>query len=204
MSGLGIIYLGSASHHWVLEQPKYNQYIDRSIYLLDLPDAPLDDLDGLIVPCRIHQERLYANADRVRAILDRGGTLMLFGEQPKAWLPGLDWEHRPTNFWWWREGGKSGLVATMPEHSLFEYMSLDDATWHYHGIFHAPAGAESVIEIEDGGTILYVDRVSTPGTLIVTSLDPMYHVGSHFMPAAARFLEKCLPWLTERMLPARV
>ena len=38
--------------------------------------------------------------------------------------------------------------------------------------------------------------------LIVTSLDPMFHVGSNFMPAAARFLERFLPWLRERMLPA--
>jgi hypothetical protein len=202
MSRLGIVYLGSAQQHFVLQDPTYGRHIDERIYLPDLADAPLDHLDGLIVPCRVHQELLYASAERVRSVLDRGGTVVLFGEQPREWLPGLNWEHRPTNFWWWREGGKSGLVAAMPEHSLFDYMSLSDATWHYHGVFTPPVGAESVIEIEDGGTILYVDRVSTPGTLIVTSLDPIFHVGSNFMPAAARFLERFLPWLRERMLPA--
>ena len=201
MSRLGIIYLGSAQQHFVLQDPTYGRHIDERIYLPDLATAPLDHLDGLIVPCRVHQELLYASAARVRSVLDRGGTVVLFGEQPQEWLPGLNWEHRPTNFWWWREGGKSGLVAAMPEHSLFDYMSLEDATWHYHGVFTPPAGAERIIEIEDGGTILYVDRVSTPGTLIVTSLDPIFHVGSNFMPAAARFLERFLPWLRERMLP---
>ena len=203
MSRLGMLYLGSAQQHFVLEDPKYGQHVDERIYMLDLPTAPLDHLDGLIVPCRAHQPKLYASAERVQSVLERGGTVALFGEQPQAWLPGIQWEHRPTNFWWWREGGKSGLVAAMPRHSLFEYMMLDDATWHYHGIFTPPPGAESVIEIEDGGTILYVDRVSTPGTLIVTSLDPIFHVGSNFMPAAARFLERFLPWMRERMLPDR-
>lgn len=28
-----------------------------------------------------------------------------------------------------------------------------------------------------------------------TSLDPMYHFGSYFMPATERFLDGLLPWL---------
>ncbi|MCC7372845.1 MAG: hypothetical protein IT306_30815 [Chloroflexi bacterium] len=201
MSRLGMIYLGSAQQHMVLQDPVYRQHIDELVYLPELPATSLDDLDGLIVPCRVHQGRLYASAEQVRAVLDRGGTVVLFGEQPQAWLPGLQWEQRPVNFWWWREGGKSDLRAALPEHSLFEYLTLADATWHYHGVFTPPAGAERIIESEHGGTILYVDRVSTPGTLIVTSLDPMFHIGSNFMPAAARFFQKFLPWLRERMLP---
>ena len=52
-----------------------------------------------------------------------------------------------------------------------------------------------LISCEDGGAVLYVDHVSTPGTLVVTSLDPMYHFGSCSMPATGRFVDGFLPWL---------
>ena len=45
--------------------------------------------------------------------------------------------------------------------------------------------------------MLYVDRISTPGTLVVATLDPMSHFGSYFMPATERFLDGFLPWLAE-------
>ena len=50
---------------------------------------------------------------------------------------------------------------------------------------------------DDGGAVLYVDRISTPGTLVVATLDPMSHFGSYFMPATERFLDGFLPWLAE-------
>lgn len=46
----------------------------------------------------------------------------------------------------------------------------------------------------DAGCLLYDDRVSAPGRLIVSTLDPFYHHGSHFMPATTRFLDGFLAW----------
>jgi hypothetical protein len=201
VTGLAMVYTGSGPHHAVLEDPRYGRHISRLIYLPDLPDATLDDVDGLLVPCRAHHARVVAAAPKIRSLLERGGTVVAMAEQPTPWLPGLAWEHRPINFWWWREGGTCGLVAAQPEASLFDYVTLADASWHFHGVFHPPAGAETILAAEDGAAVLYVDRVSTPGTIVATTLDPMYHVGSNFMPAAARFLEGFLPWLVERMLP---
>jgi hypothetical protein len=51
------------------------------------------------------------------------------------------------------------------------------------------------VPTDDGAAVFYVDRVSAPGTLIVTTLDPLYHYGAHFMPATERFLDGFLPWL---------
>ena len=48
--------------------------------------------------------------------------------------------------------------------------------------------------------MLHIDRVSTSGTLLVTSLDPMYHFGSYFMPATERFLDGFLPWVVQDLL----
>ena len=58
-----------------------------------------------------------------------------------------------------------------------------------------PEGAEILIRDADGLPLLYVDAVSTAGRMIVTSLDPCYHHGSHFMPATTRFLAGFLPSL---------
>lgn len=129
---------------------------------------------------------------------ESGGTVIALGSQPRDWIPGQNWEFRPTNFWWWLDKeAKSGLVLKQPEHDLFQYISLDDATWHYHGVFWPPEGSEILISTEDNGAILYVDKVSTAGTWIVMTLDPEYHYGSYFMPATERFLDGFLPWVAE-------
>jgi hypothetical protein len=101
-----------------------------------------------------------------------------------------------------REGASQGscLVLTKPEHSLFQYVTQADCTWHQHGVFTPPAGAETLIELENDGAVLYIDRVSTRGTMLVTCLDPTYHFGSYFMPATERFLDGFLPWVCAELL----
>lgn len=196
------VYGGSAAHHRALNEPKYACWLAGSVYLPHLLETDLSGYDTMIVPERLHAGLQDAIRPRLQEILERGGTVVLFGDQtiygthPRGWLPGLDWEHRPTNYWWWREpGATSGLRALLPDHSLWRHLSLGDATWHQHGVFHAPDGADVLIATDDGGAVLYVDQVSSPGTLIVTSLDPLSHFGSYFMPATERFLDGFLPWL---------
>lgn len=210
MKRLGALYGGSSAHHRSLHEPKYARWLSRTIYLPDLAGTDLSDLDGLIVPERLHRGLLGQARGQLLALLDRGATVVLFGdlsvygEWAEGWLPGVAWEHRPTNFWWWLEpGADSGLVAAAREHPLFRRMTLADATWHQHGVFRPPSGVETVIATTDGAAVLYVDRVSSPGTLVVTSLDPLSHFGSYFMPATERFLDGFFPWLVEDLLPAR-
>jgi len=137
-------------------------------------------------------------ANKVRSFANNGGIVVAFGPQPWEWLPNQKWEERETNFWWWLEkGAKSGLVLAAPHYDLFNYLTLTDATWHQHGVFWPPNGAEKLITTEDGGAVMYVDKVSTKGTLIITTLDPDYHFGAYFMPATERFLDGFIPWLAE-------
>jgi hypothetical protein len=44
--------------------------------------------------------------------------------------------------------------------------------------------------------MMYVDRHSTRGTLVVATLDPLSHYGAYFMPAAERFLDGFMAWIT--------
>lgn len=201
MKRLAALYGGASQQHRGLSTPKYRQYLAESIYILDLPAVDLGRFSGLLIPDRINQRRLLAAQDQFTDFLQRGGTIIAFGEQPHPYLPGVAWEFRPTNFWWWLEpGATSGLMLAQPDHSLFRYITLDDATWHQHGVFRPPEGAQTLIATEDSGAVLYVDHVSTPGTLVVTSLDPIYHFGSYFMPATERFLDGFLPWVVEELL----
>ena len=167
-----------------------------------LPGADLGDYDGVLVPERLHAPTLAASAGNLAGVLDRAGMVVLFGDQPVygdqpvGWLPGVDWQYRPTNFWWWREpGARSPLEGHHPGHDLWRHTTLGQITWHYHGVFGPPAGALTLVSATEGGAVLYIDQVSTPGTLVVTALDPMSHFGSYFMPAAERCLDAFLPWL---------
>ena len=54
-----------------------------------------------------------------------------------------------------------------------------------------------LIADRDGKAIVYIDEVTTRGRMILTSLDPFFHHGHHFMPATTRFLDGFLAWLVE-------
>ncbi len=197
-SGLAAAYGGSAQHHRALTRPEYARHLTGGlVYLPDLAGTDLTGYDGLVIPERLHRGLLTRAADRILGLLDAGGTVLTFtgGEPLPEFLPGVRWEHRPTNFWWWLEPGADlGLHSPTPDHDLFEHLALRDCTWHHHGVLDPPAGADVLVALPSGEALLYVDRVSTPGTLVVATLDPMSHYGSHFMPATERFLDGFLPW----------
>lgn len=196
--GIAAVYGGSAPHHRALTTPKYARHLTGGlVYLPELADTDLTGYDALLLPERLHRGQLTRAAPGILGLLEAGGTVIAFtgGEPPPEFLPGVRWEHRPTNFWWWLEPGADlGLAAPHPDHPLFEHLTLRDCTWHHHGVLDPPAGAEVLVALPTGEALLYVDRVSTGGTLVVSALDPLSHFGSHFMPATERFLDGFLPW----------
>ncbi len=197
-AGLAAVYGGSAPHHRTLSAPKYARHLAGGlIYLPELAEVDLRSYAGLVVPERLHRGQLERGAPRILELLAAGGTVIAFagGEAPPAFLPGLRWEHRPTNYWWWLDPGADlGLRSPTPGHALFDHLDLADCTWHHHGVLDPPAGTEVLVTLASGEALLYVDRVSTPGTLVVATLDPISHFGSYFMPATERFLDGFLPW----------
>lgn len=198
--GIAAVYGGSAHHYRALTQDKYAKYLDGGLlYLPELAEVDLTRYEALLIPERLHRGLLEKAASRILELLDAGGTVVSFsgGEPVPEFLPGVRWKHSPTNYWWWLKRGASlGLGSPAPSHSLFDYLQLSDCTWHYHGVLDPPRGAEVLVTLPSGQALLYVDRVSTAGTLIVSTLDPISHYGSYFMPATERFLDGFLPWLT--------
>lgn len=201
MRKIAVVYGGSSQHHRTFNEPKYNKFIDRLIYLPDLLTESLEEIDVLLMPSQLHMGLVVQATNKIHAFAENGGVVVSFGPQPQEWIPGQKWGFRPTNFWWWLDkNASSGLVLEKPEHDMFTYLSLEAATWHYHGVFDPPEGAQTLISADGGGAILYVDTTSTTGAWIVTTLDPEYHYGSYFMPATEVFLDGFFPWLAHGKL----
>lgn len=199
MRKIAVVYGGNSHHHRTYNEPKYRQYIAELIYFPHLKQTSLESFDVLVLPSQLHKGLLEKSMPIIHEFAERGGIVVSFGPQPCEWIPKQNWEHRETNFWWWLEkDAKSGLVLENPNHDLFKnYITLADATWHQHGVYWPPKEVDVLVATEDGGAVLYIDKVSTKGTWIVMTLDPDHHFGSYFMPATERFLDGFFPWLAE-------
>jgi hypothetical protein len=191
------VHPGAYYHIESLEGPRYAGYFDALIRPEQLADIRLEDFSVLVVPCRTPADRIGPHGARIRAFLDRGGTVIATGEtEQESFLPAIAFTPQPTNFWWWLTAGADlGVRIAAPRHALFDRLGQSDLTWHLHGWYDPPEGVEVLAVNGEGRPILYIDKVSTAGTMVVTSLDPFYHHGSHFMPATTRFLDGFLPWM---------
>lgn len=199
------IHPGAYYHIETLEAPRYAHHFDVLVRPEDLASVDLSEHAVVFIPCRTPADRLAPRAAQLRAYLDQGGTIVATGETNwDVFLPGITFTPQLTNWWWWlTPGADLGVRIASPDHSLFRHLGQDDLTWHLHGWFDPPQGADVLAFNGEGKPILYVDEVTTPGRMIITSLDPCFHHGSHFMPATTRFLDGFLPWMREELDGAR-
>lgn len=121
-------------------------------------------------------------------------------------MPGLEWEPRPTNFWWWRTGEDPGVRVRAPRHSIWRFLTARDVTWPYHGLLHVTARVTPLAVLEEegreAGVLPYEDGATTAGRVVVNTLDPIYHHRSNVMPAASGFLRGLLHWVGGEPAPA--
>ena len=202
---LGLLYGGSLPEYRVLADERFSPWLAKTIYVPELTEESLADLDGLYVPEGSNHRALQAASETVRAFLERGKTVLLFGDQPVAWLPGISWEFRPALSAPKLTAGPIGSngvagSSAASDHGFHGAVPLIDQIWHHHGILRPPAGADTLLWTEDGAGVLYVDRASTGGTLLVTTLDPLRHTGETASPQPTRFLECFLPWVVNDLL----
>lgn len=194
---------GSYYHRITLEDTRFAGYFNRIIPTHELASRADEwmDCDALFIMSRQHPQTLQAAQPQIEAFLAQGKTVVCFGPGvEEQWLAGVQWHPCETNFWWWlTPGADSGLRQMSSEHSMFKHITLADATWHQHGYLDVPAGATSLINRQGEGSILYEDKTSTAGRLVISTLDPCFHHGSNFMPTTTRFLKGFLSWLTETL-----
>jgi len=200
---LAYAHAGSASQLTVLADPALVQYRLRDVYLPDLQPGGLDDVDGLIVADRMNLGLLHRHAEGILGVARRGGALAVFGENAvHTWMPGVAWQPRPTNFWWWRTGEDNGMRLRNEDDPARQFLAPGALIWHYHGILTPPEGAVPLVAVEengeDAGCIAYVDRVTTAGEILVTTPDPCFHHGAGFMKGATQLLYSSVRWLDHR------
>lgn len=197
---LGLVDGGAAYHFDSFDRAPLKDHFDRTIYLRDVPLADLSDLDILVIPCRTNPHWLGLVSHQLQGFMRTGGTLAVMGEtRPDLWMPGVGFEAvKEVNFWWWlEEGADLGVTMCAPGHSLNDYVTKADATYHLHSTF-TPLGQNqrSLIDTKEGECLMFEDVTTyAPGRLVATTLDPFFHHGQFFMPATTRFLQGVLPWL---------
>ena len=204
MSRIAVTYGGTYFHHQTYCCSPFAEYVDELLYLPELVEADLQQFDAVMVSCRSNPRFLQPLADRWLEYLQSGGTLVVFADTGvQNWLPKLEFHPKTVNHWWWLDpDAEHDIQPKNLDHSLFQYLSHGDMTWHYHGTFTPPEGATVLLQHPDGTSVLFDDRNTYAGRLIVTTLDPSFHHGSHFMPAATRFLHGFLPWLRQQVMRA--
>jgi len=158
---------------------------------------------ALMIPCRTPGHRLAPHKEALDRYIRDGGLLFVMGEtNPDLFLNGLRFTPEPTNFWWWREPGLDlGVKVERPSHQALLGLTAKDCAWHVHGTLSVPKGGDVLLswhptrQVSANGEAgaLMVDYPLGKGRVLVTSLDPIYHHGSGFMPATTRFLKRFLP-----------
>ncbi|PZU87459.1 MAG: hypothetical protein DI528_07500 [Shinella sp.] len=197
-AGRRIVVPSSGTYYNIrsLEGPRYAEYFDVVTTPEELGKVLRPD-DVLWVPCRTPAQRMIAQKDVIARHLAAGGTVVALGEShSNLWLPAIDFTETPTNWWWWLDPEADlgvRVTDTAASHPLMKEIGDKEVTWHLHGWFVPPEGADVLARDGEGRAILYVDDISTPGRMILSSLDPMFHHGSHFMPATTRFLDRFIP-----------
>lgn len=199
MPRIALAHTGTSSQLATLRDPALAPYRIADAYLPTLEPGALDEVDVLIVADRSHPERLREHAADFLAVAERGGVLVVFGEnQVQDWLPGVLWHAVPTNFWWWRTGEDHGMRQRSPLDPIWPYFSDRAVIWHHHGALTPPSGAVPLIDLEYNGervgVTAYVDRESTQGIVFATTMDPCFHHGAGFMPGATQLLYQTLRW----------
>lgn len=193
----GIIDGGGGAHRSLLApgQPFVGL---QPIPIERLATTNLETLELVVVPRSCDGEALFARRHQFARFLDRGGILIALGELWTNWLPGARWEPESAE-----DTRPPSVVAV---HPLLEELGPEDLWWHAdpggwccHGHVRVSPEAEPLVATPDGGTWLYVDRVSTRGTIVCASnldLDTHAHHGSAI---ARTLLDRLMRWTREEV-----
>lgn len=183
---------GVSYHHGLCEPGEPFAAFDR-VDLLSLRDVPLETYDLVVVPRSADAEVLYARRHQFARFLDRGGVLLVLGEQPTNWFPGSVWAPESA------DDVAEPVVVT--EHPILGPLTAPELEWHSrkrnwccHGHFQPPPGAEVLVANAGDGAWLYVDRVSSNGVIVASSnLDADTHA-FHGSEVARDYLLRLLAW----------
>lgn len=191
---IGLVFNGVWSHYAVATAPKYAS-IFRLVYVHELPVAPLDDLDALVIPFQSHQPALERNKDVLYRFLAQGRKIAIFGDSTAGWLD-AQWEDRPVNNYWWVEDPRRPpITQTDDTHPVFAGLQPRHACWHVHGVYTQVPPSARVIQRNDAGEIITWQTHEYGGTLFVSTLDPIVEHGVQQIRHLDNFVDSLTAWL---------
>jgi hypothetical protein len=173
----------------------------KVIDVYDLPETDLTSFIALIIPSFIDQEFLYKYRDRIHAFLNTRKVLVFSGNLFLPWLPGgksfVSKEIRTFNDY---------AVSVAQPHPIFEGILPKDLTFKEgvagffaRGHHPPPEGAEVLLTLPNEEPIIYIDRKSTQGTILVHSgNDLLGYAGSE--NTACRLVPQLLHWIRNEFL----
>jgi hypothetical protein len=148
VTGLVALSSGSAAETATLEHPRFRHLLDAVVYTGPGADtAALDGAAAVWVPEGTPRRRLRALAPALDAVLARGGTVLLFGDQQAGWPAGVEWTYRPA-------GGAGETVV--PPGSAWAGTEVGAAAGrlHHHGVLTPPDGAEVLLAAPDDAPVV--------------------------------------------------
>lgn len=194
-SPIGFLGPDDAFTRRFVKQPFFEANLER-IDMYELPQVDLSLVSGIVVSSQIDQDFLYRHRDQVRAFLQTGGVVAFSGHLSRQWLPGANCFQPKTI-----ESHDDYTVVEANPHPVFEGVAMDDLTYHrgVAGFFargHNPPPAEStpILRLESGEPIVYVDEVSTSGTIFAHSGNDLISM-SQRSSTAARVPEQLVAWM---------
>lgn len=140
-----------------------------SLDMYDLPDTDLHQFRAVILPMFTDQEMLLRQKAQIRRFLDDGRILVWSGHLFHPWLPGAGMfrAHKIT------KATDYTIYPAVP-HPIFKNVDLNELTYRKgvagffsRGSHQPPPGADVLLTFEDGDPMVYLDRVSSGGTMIV-------------------------------------
>lgn len=195
---IALIVNGTPYQNRFLKEEEFHYLYDDVIHIRQLEQYDLTDYKTVLLSCRVDVTLLKNHQNSFTRVLNAGKRVIVFGEVLDNFMPTVEWEDSEVDFSWWvRENGDLPLNQQHADHPLYKHLSVPDMKWHYHGTFLPPEGAKSLLDTPDGRSIFYIDDVSFNGELLVTSLDPMFHIGLGFINKSKPFLHGLGAWLRE-------
>ncbi|MFN2556855.1 MAG: phosphate starvation-inducible protein PhoH [Nitriliruptorales bacterium] len=161
-----------------------------------LPSLDLDTYAGLIVPTMVDQEFLQRHRKVLRAYLDRRGVIAFSGHLHRPWLPGagLFEPKRVRTF-------RDYEVRIVADHPVFAGVQDADLTYRRgvagffaRGYHRPPPGAQVLVEFTSGEPVVYVDEVSTAGTLLVHAGNDLVNLAGDGS-SASRVGDQLVSWI---------
>ena len=206
------VYSGISYQHGLFFREGYNKKM-AIIPVCTFSSTNLLEYDVLVFPRGTDEEVIYQAKDKVKDFLNRGRVLISFGEVSKNWIPGCRWGGVIPE-----DDGPLQICKTDSDKAqkslkhddlllIFKGLSSDDLHWHKgatgwccHGHLLPPKNAEIMVVNTLGNSMMYIDRESTKGTILVTSqLDAICHA-FHGVTSAKVLLDNCLEWAKEETL----